>query len=84
MEFVASDLDLSQFLIGHFDSSLIGVGIQLGVNREAGSRSGRGNEIYDRLETAEWFAAPVLADVGEEAMFDLVPLAGAGAAGGTR
>ena len=78
MEFITADLDLGQFLIGHLDHGWISSGIQLSVNGQTSRGGGRGDEVYDGLETAERLATPVLADVGEEAMLDLVPLAGAG------
>src|SRR5450756_2806096 len=37
-----------------------------------------GDEIDDDLVADQWLAAPVLCDVAEHAVFDLVPLAGAG------
>jgi hypothetical protein len=36
------------------------------------------NELDESFEGRQWLAPPVLGDVTEEAMLDLVPLAGAG------
>ena len=77
VELVATNFDLSEFLIGHLDARRIGISIQLSMHLESSLGSGGGDEIYDRLETAQGLAAPVLTDIGEEPMFDFVPLAGA-------
>jgi hypothetical protein len=37
----------------------------------------RFDEIDDDLVADQWLATPVLTDVGEQAMFNLVPFAGA-------
>jgi hypothetical protein len=47
------------------------------MDQESGSGGGGGNEVDYDLMTDQGFAAPVLADEGEQAMFDLVPFAGA-------
>ena len=52
--------------------------VELGVDVEAGAGAGGGDQADDDLVADERFAAPVLADEREEAMLDLVPLAGAG------
>src|SRR3954471_6752085 len=41
-------------------------------------RCGRGNQIYDGRMADERAASPILGDVAEQAMLDLVPLRGAG------
>jgi hypothetical protein len=45
---------------------------------EAGFGGGRRDRLDDHAIADEWFGAPVLADEREEAVLDLVPLAGAG------
>lgn len=37
-----------------------------------------GDQLHDDFVGEQWFAAPVLADEGEHAMFDAVPITGAG------
>ncbi len=76
VELVAVDIDAFKFLVGDLDAGLVGFCVEFGVNLEACLGGGSGDEAYDGLETAQWLAAPVLADVGKEAMLDLVPFAG--------
>ncbi len=76
MELVAADFDQCKLFVRDLDAGLIGFGIQLGMNLEACRGSGRRNEIDDCLEATERFAAPILGDVGEQPVFDLIPLAG--------
>src|SRR5258708_7923950 len=59
-------------------AGLIDFGIQLSMNFETGFGRGRRDQIDDCLEALERFSAPVLGNVREEPMFDLVPLAGSG------
>src|SRR5580700_101784 len=53
-------------------------GVELAAHGEAGFGGGGRDQLDDDAIADEWFGAPVLADEGEEAVFDLVPLAGAG------
>ena len=64
VEFVATDLDQGKLLVRDLDAGLVGFCVQFGVNLEALGGGSR-DEIDDRLEVAEWFAAPVLGDVRE-------------------
>src|SRR5262249_3317134 len=62
--------------LGHLDAEIIATCVELCANRESGL-GGRGtNKLDDHLTASKWAAAPVLRDVREEFMFDLVPLAG--------
>src|SRR3954466_15009224 len=51
--------------------------VQLGLDAQSGGGARVPNQGDDSLEGAERTAAPVLRDVAEEPMLDLVPLAGA-------
>ena len=57
---------------------LVATLVELRLDAEAGRGAGVANEFDDRLEGLQWTAAPVLSDVAEEPMLDLVPLARAG------
>ena len=46
------------------------------MNLETARGGGRRNEMDDCLEAAKRFATPVLGEVGEQTVFDLIPLAG--------
>ena len=49
--------------------------VQFGFDAQTGGRAGVADQLDHRLEGAERTAAPILRDVAEEAMLDLVPLA---------
>ena len=64
--------------LGLRDHDTRGVGplVQLGLDAKAGGGARVANELHERLKGPERLAAPVLRDVAEEAMLNLVPLAG--------
>jgi hypothetical protein len=78
VEGVAVEVDGGQLGVG--DAELVGVGarVQLGVDLKAGAAGGRGDQVDDDLDRDQWPGAPVAADEAEQAVLDLVPLAGAG------
>src|SRR5487761_1139495 len=57
------------------DAFRIGPGVTLCVNLEALPSSGRGDQLDDDFVARQGTAAPVHADVREEAVLDLVPFA---------
>lgn len=77
MEIVALQVDGRQLVVRHFDSGWIAATIQLSLDSQAGLGAGAGNQVDDHLVADEWLAAPVLGDVAEHAVLNLVPLAGA-------
>src|SRR5260370_28173901 len=77
VEVVAGEVDDIHFGVGHLDGGRIGVLIEFATNRQTGLRRGCGDQLDDDLMADERFAAPVAGDEREEAMLDLVPLAGA-------
>jgi hypothetical protein len=77
VEFVPVDIDFREFLVGDPDSGRIGSFVDLGMDQESGSGGCSCNEVDNNLVTDQGFATPVLTDEGEQAMFDLVPFAGA-------
>src|ERR1022692_1363709 len=50
--------------------------VDFGANRQPFAVGGGGNELHDNFVADERFTPPVLADEGEEPVFDRVPLAG--------
>src|SRR5438093_2713716 len=52
--------------------------VQAGSDLQPGLRGGAPDQLDDHLVTDQRLPAPVLGDVAEHAMLDLVPLAGAG------
>src|ERR1700730_9325203 len=53
-------------------------GVEFTVHREAGFGGSGRDQLDDHPIADEWLGTPVLADEGEEAVLNLVPLAGAG------
>jgi hypothetical protein len=68
---------LGHDLVGYGDTGGIGIQIESGSDFQAGGGAGCANQTDDGLEIDEWPTAPMNADVREQAMLDLVPLAGA-------
>src|ERR1700736_5313014 len=75
---MAAQVDASEIGVGDFDAGRISVGVDLGMNLEAGFGGGSSDQLNDDLVADERLAAPVLGNEREEAVLDLVPLAGAG------
>lgn len=78
MEWVEFEVDRGHFGVGDDDSLRVCVGVDVAGDGEAGVCGRRGDELDDDLAADERLAAPVLGDIGEEAVLDLVPFAGAG------
>ena len=76
MNFVASDLDLFELLVGNFDADLIVIGVQHCLDSEPGARLRATDEIDDGLIVDQRLSSPVQADKREEPVLDLIPLAG--------
>ena len=78
MELVALDVEACHLLVSHLDRFRIAPRVQHAVHYQPACRCGRGNQIYDGRMADERAASPILGDVAEQAMLDLVPLRGAG------
>src|SRR5712671_6851359 len=78
VEFGAFDIDRGH--LGVRDDNAAGVlaSVEFAAHSEAGFGGGGRDQIDDHAIADEWLGAPVLADEGEEPVFDFVPLAGAG------
>jgi hypothetical protein len=74
MKRIATDVEALHFGFGDLDAFLIDGGIEGRLHR---LRSGRCNQVDDRSMVREWPAAPVLRNVAEQAMLDLIPFRGA-------
>jgi len=77
MELFPPKLEFSHLLIGYLESRLVDVGVDFALHRESCLCGGCGDQVDDDLMTDQRLAAPVLTDEREEAVFDLVPFAGA-------
>src|SRR6202167_5132706 len=78
LEVVTGEVEVAHFCIGHLDAGGIGVLIEFATNLQTCLRRRRGDQLDDDLMADERLAAPVSGNEREEAMLDLVPLAGAG------
>src|ERR1700751_882623 len=74
----ALDVGVAHLGIRYDNAAGILAGVELAAHGEAGFGGGGRDQLDDHAIADEWFGAPVLADEGEEAVLDLVPLAGAG------
>jgi hypothetical protein len=77
MECVALDVESFHFGIGDLDSLFVGCSVERALDFQAGFGGGRGNQLDDGQAIGQGPRTPVLRDVAEHAMFDLVPLRGA-------
>src|SRR3954447_5819704 len=70
------EVDAAEGLIGDLLLGRVGRRVECGADGQAGLGGGAANEVNDHVVAHQGTAAPVLRDVGEQAVFDLVPLAG--------
>ena len=72
---IPDHLHRSEFLVANLAALRIGVGVEFGLNLQAGGGRGIGDQVDDDLEADQGPPTPVLADVSKHAMLDLIPLA---------
>ncbi len=60
-----------------FSAGGIVAAVEVSGDRQAGLSSGGANEVQNLLIAVEWFAGPVLGDLGKEPVFNGVPFGGA-------
>src|SRR5665213_2937511 len=77
MKAIARNLQAIHLLVGDLDADRIKPGIKLCFDDKASLRSDAADELHYGLVIDERPATPVLGDVTEEPVLDLVPLAGA-------
>ena len=75
MELFSPKLEFRHLLVGHFESRLVDIGVDLAFHGQASLRGGCSDQVNDDLMTDQRFAAPVLADEREETVFYFVPFA---------
>ena len=76
MKSIASEVDQAHLFVRDLDPRRIGAVVNLGMDFQSLSRGGCGNLTHEHLQTYERFPAPVFADEGKQAVFNLVPFAG--------
>src|SRR5512135_2325121 len=67
-----------QFLVGYLDPGFITVGIQLRLDMQPGLGLRVPDQVDDHGATQQRLAAPVLRDMANHPVLDLVPFTGAG------
>ena len=77
MELGSFDVEGSHFGIGHDNAAGVSASIELTSYGEAGFGPGGRDQLDNHPIADEGLGSPVLADEGEEAVLDFVPLAGA-------
>ena len=77
MERVTGDVEGGHLLVGDADAARVGARVQLAPDREAGLGGRRADQVHDDAAADQRLGPPVLADEGEQAVLDPVPLAGA-------
>src|SRR5438445_12656757 len=74
MEFITLDVERLHLGIGDFDALLVGRGIERTFDFQAGFGRRRSNQLNYGHAIDEWSPAPILRDVAEQAVLDLIPL----------
>src|ERR1035437_5897143 len=75
---LALEFDLRHLRVWNFYAGGVTLAVDLGVDLHPFLCRRSGNEVDDHFQTGERLSPPVLTDEGEQAVFDLVPLARAG------
>jgi len=73
MERVASDVEALHLGLADFDAFLVGPGIERAFDFEAGLRCGCSDQLDHSGAISEGSTSPVLRDVTEHPVLDLVP-----------
>src|SRR5258708_20306722 len=71
VEGVQLDGEGGHLFIGDLASGRVEIGIQSALHCQARFGRGRSDQLQDHCIACQWFAAPVLADPGEETVLDL-------------
>ena len=78
MEGVALDRERVHLLVGDLSAGRVEAFVQFGADGQSALGGGGADQVHHHLVADQRLAAPVLGDVAEHAMLDLVPFAGAG------
>ena len=77
MEVIAFDIYSFEFFVGHLDSTFIFGCVQCRVDLQSLGRFCARDQFYNQVMADQRTAPPILCHMTKQAMFDLVPLAGA-------
>ena len=75
VEFVANKSDRGEVLVADFNASGVDSSINPCAHLQSLARGGGCDQVDDDFMADQWPASPVHADVREQAVLDLVPLA---------
>jgi hypothetical protein len=78
VEAVPGNGQSGDLVVGDLDAGGVGVGVEFGVDGQAGLGGGRRDAFDDDFMAGQGPAAPVHGDVGEQPVLDPVPLRCAG------
>src|SRR5580693_6847644 len=78
MEWVAFDCDCAHLRLADLDALFVGTIVEDALHREARLGFRCTDQLDDSQSAFEWPTPPVLRNMAEHAMLDLVPLRGAG------
>ena len=70
------EIESAEFGVGNLQADRIDASIQFGADLQSCLCRRVRDQIDDDVVTHQWSATPILSDVAEHAMLDLVPLAG--------
>ena len=71
VEVIPVQVDLSHVRVGDFDPRWIRAAIRFRLHLQPFARGGSGNQADDHLQAGQRSASPVLADKGEQPVFNL-------------
>ena len=77
MEFVAPEIDGGEVGIADLDAGFVGVLVERSLHAQALVGSDAADQVDHHLSAQQRSASPVVGDVAEHPMLDLVPFAGA-------
>src|SRR5580658_3952834 len=78
MEAVWLEVETRDLVVGDFDRFLVPVAVERGLDAQPRPCPRAPDQAHDRLDALQRSATPVLGDVAEHSVLDLVPLARAG------
>ena len=78
VESIALDFDVGHLCVRHLDFGRIMFAVQNAAHFETGVRARVGYQVHNHSVGQQRPATPVLTDVREQAVFDLVPFTGSG------
>ena len=73
VEAVTTDVDRGKFFVGNLDACIVPVLVEFGFDGKSCLGCSIGNGVVNHLLTYKWPSTPVLCNVAEHPVFDLIP-----------